>query len=436
MSLTGDVYRVGIHTVDITPPTGTYLAGFAARKEPSTGVYHPLRATAVAVEDGETPVLLIGADLLGFYERTEQVRERIRRETGVEGRQVILCGSHTHCGPSIRELDWRRVGRREAAYLEDLTERLARCARLAWTGREPARVGFGVGACDFAVSRRRPDGKGGVTWQPAPAEPHDHEVPVLAVSSPEGRLRGVVFSYACHPTSRGGLLIGGDYVSFAYDRIEQDHPGVSSCFVQGCGGDQKPAPVDPSADSFGQREVAEVREIGFRLGEAVCGVLGSGSLRPVSGPIAVTQTSLDLETEPVNPETAQGYLDDPRDYVRDWAKSMLDGIAAGRAFERKVPFELQTLRFGNTLAAVALAGEMTVEHGLRLKRELRPRFGDVLTIAYANRIVGYVPVRRQVPEGGYEVWTAQQIHGRTGPYTADTEDRIHEAAREALEGGG
>ena len=34
---------------DITPPVGIYLSGFAARKEPSTGVYHSLRAVAASL---------------------------------------------------------------------------------------------------------------------------------------------------------------------------------------------------------------------------------------------------------------------------------------------------------------------------------------------------------------------------------------------------
>jgi hypothetical protein len=126
-------------------------------------------------------------------------------------------------------------------------------------------------------------------------------------------------------------------------------------------------------------------------------------------------------------------LESPREYVRDWARYILAGIEEGKRFERTVPFEVQTVRIGNSLAMITLAGEMTVEHGLRLKRELRPHFGDVFVMGYTNRIVGYVPVKRQIPEGGYEVWIAQQIHKRTGPYAAETEDRIHEAVHRDLE---
>ena len=47
-----DTYRVGLATTDITPPVGIKLSGFAARTEPSTGIYRPLEATAVAIDDG------------------------------------------------------------------------------------------------------------------------------------------------------------------------------------------------------------------------------------------------------------------------------------------------------------------------------------------------------------------------------------------------
>ena len=433
MALNGDTYQVGISKVDITPPVGTYLAGFAARKEPSTGIYHPLRATAVAIDDGKTPVLLIGADLLGFYERAAVVRERVGQATGLAPQQIMLCGSHTHCGPSIRELDWGRDGFRDTAYLETLVERLAGCAQQACESRADCHLAFGVGTCDVAVSRRRPDGKGGVVWKPSPGSPHDHEVPVLAMRTPDGELRGVVYSYACHPTSRGGVLTGGDYVSYAHDFVEEHRPGAIACFVQGCGADQKPLPVDPEADSFDLREVHEVCALGERLGTAVGEVLDRDETMAVTGPIGVTQTTVELETEPVDMDVVEASLESPTEYIREWAETIREGVEAGKTFDRRVPIEVQTLRFGDALAVVALAGEIIVEHGLKLKQELRPHFGDVLAIGYANEMVGYIPVRRQIPEGGYEVWTAQQIHKRTGPFVAETEDQIHGAAQKALE---
>ena len=433
MSSSNNIYQVGVSTVDITPPVGIYLAGYAARQEPSTEVYHPLKTTAVAIDDGQTPLLIVGAEILGFYERTEEVRSRINAVTGIDPAYIILNGSHTHCGPCIREMDRERHGELDDDYLEDLFEKVARCAKTAWEDRSPARLSFGMGNCDIAVSRRSPDGKGGVEWIPTLEAPHDHDVPVIAVESPEGELRCVIFSYACHPTSRSGTLIGGDYVCFAYDHIEAVYPDIATCFLQGCAGDQKTRPVDPMSAAFVQREVDEIRDIGIELGESVTRVLASDALRPISGPISIAQTVLNIETESIDMDLVKSSLDDGPEYVQAWARHLFESVENNIPVATSFPFEIQTVRFGNALAIVGLAGEMNVEHGLRLKKELAPYFDNLLVTAYTNDIVGYIPVKRQIPEGGYEVWFNQQHWKRTGPFVANTEDRIHNAVHEMLD---
>lgn len=432
MTISSDTYLIGVGGEDVTPPVGIYLAGFAARTEPSTAVYHPLKANAIAIDDGNDPLIIASAEILGFYEHTEEVRSRISALTGVVPANIVLSGSHTHCGPCIREMDRHRHGDLDEDYIERLLDSVTRCAKTAWETRSPARLRFGRGYCDIAVSRRKSDGKGGVEWKPGPGAPHDHEVPVLAVESPEGELRSVIFSYACHPTSRSGTLIGGDYVCYAYDHVEAMHPGVTAFFLQGCAGDQKTRPVDPAEDRFIQRNVQEIRDIGVDLGESVVRVLASGGLDLVTGPVSVGQDVIGLDTEPIDMDLVRAGIEDDRDFVQAWARHLLDSVENNAPVVTNIPFEIQTVRFGNALALVTLAGEMTVEHGLRLKRELGPRVDNVLVLAYTNDIVGYVPVRRQIPEGGYEVWASQQYWKRTGPYVAETEDRIHAAVSRSL----
>ena len=432
-----ETYRVGIRKVDITPPVGIRQCGFAARTEPSESVYHPLQAVSVAVDDGATPILIVGADILGFYDKCDRVRSEVSAATGLPEAQIVLAGSHTHCGPHLRDFDVCRFGPLDMEYIDRMVNSIVAASKEAWETREAASLRFGVGRCDMAVCRRKPDGTGKVMPSMLPYREgiSDHEVPVLTIESPDGELRGVVYNYACHPTSRGGHDIGGDYVSYAHDRIEENHPGAIACFVQGCGADQKPEPVDPNAETFGQREVEEVREIGARLGDAVTEAIRGGAMKPVSGPISVTQDILQLRTEPADVEELKRTIADPTP-LRDWlipaAKYLLKRIEEGNPVEPVVPFEMQTLRFGDSLAIVTLAGEMTAEHGLRLKRELGPHFGGVLVIGYANAIVGYVPVKRQLPEGGYCVAFANRFHHRTGPYVPETEDQIHAAAHRAL----
>ena len=85
-----------------------------------------------------------------------------------------------------------------------------------------------------------------------------------------------------------------------------------------------------------------------------------------------------------------------------------------------------------TVAVVALAGEMSVEYGLRLVREFGHQFDFIWPIAYANEIIGYVPVERQYSESGYEVLTNMQYLLRPGPLERDSEEKIFDAVKGML----
>lgn len=431
-----DTYRIGLCRTDITPPVGILLTGYATRKEPSTGVYAPLAATAVVLDDGTTPLLFVAADLLGFYDKAATVRRLLVEATGIAPEAVFLAGSHTHCGPALRRQDEETIGPLDGRYLDEAFHRIAEAGRCAWRCRVPARLRFGVGACAFAVSRRRPDplrpGRVLPVLAPYRAGFRDPEVPVLAMETPEGRLIGVLFGYACHPTSRAGLEIGPDYPGFAREAVERDHLGATACFLQGCGADQKPAPVDPLAEEFGQRTVDQVRTLGEELAGAVRSVLRGDAMTPVTGPIRVGSRTVDLVTEPLDMEDVERASRGADPFMKEWARRMRAVRDRGEEPDRHVSLEVQAASFGSTLAMVALAAEATVEHGLRLKRDLAMRFRHVLPFAYCNAIVGYVPVKRQIPEGGHEVYWANRLHGRPGSFMEGTEDAIHRAALACL----
>lgn len=432
-----DTYSIGIATGDITPEIGAPLCGFAARgRHTSTGVYHPLRTVAVAMHDGPTAVIMLSAEIVFFQDIAERVRNAICQETGMPNANILLNGTHTHCGPCLADRFRELHGWIDEDYVHHAIGVMARTALTAWRNRYPARLKFGVGRCDFAVSRRKPDPEntGQVLWAPDPDGPHDHDVSVLVVESLDGVVRGILFSYACHPTSRGGLLIGGDYPGFAYDRIQEAFDNVQPAFLQGCGADQKPMPTDPAATSFVPRTIEETRAIGRQLGDAVIETIQDGGLQPVTGAMHMRQAIIDLVTEPLDKDRVASELTLPdTDYRKCWALHYKARLDAGLPEERTVPFEIQTLRFGDSLAIVALAAEAVVEHALWLKCDLRPRFKHVLPLAYANDVIGYVPVKRQFGEWGYEVISANQYYKRTGRFIAETEDRVHEKVAAMLE---
>jgi hypothetical protein len=139
-----------------------------------------------------------------------------------------------------------------------------------------------------------------------------------------------------------------------------------------------------------------------------------------------------LTTDVPEEEELQRHLSGPDDYVREWAKHHLDLRAAGTPASHIFDFEVQTLQFGSDLAVITLAGEMSVEYALRYRRAFGGEFNDVWTLGYANEMVGYVPVRRQIPEGGYEVVDNNRRLLYTGPFSMETEEKISAAVGRCL----
>ena len=52
--------------VDLDPPAGGWMSGFAARVSPSQGTHDPLMASAVLLDDGHRRFAIVSFDLVGL----------------------------------------------------------------------------------------------------------------------------------------------------------------------------------------------------------------------------------------------------------------------------------------------------------------------------------------------------------------------------------
>lgn len=427
---------VGVAAIDVTPKIGSKLAGFAARTEDSIGVYLPLRCIATALTDRETErtLLLISIEWLGFYDNTAHVRTMVSAATGVPEEDILLCGTHTHCGPPIRKFvdaDCREGI--DEAYLAESFAKVVTVAQAALADRVPVRLSSSTGWCGLAHSRRRPDGQGGVTWAPTLEAPYDHTVPLLAMHTADGKLKHLVFGYAAHPTAAGAILeFGGDYAGFALRELEEQL-GCSATFLQGCAGDQKPFVPNPAHDNFPKYPIPEIHAMGRQLAGAVTRELRQGRWHPVAGELVIARRVIDLETSVLARDDYAAWLDSDNAFFARWARESLAYLDAGKRPPTAVPFEIQTVCFGESLALIAMSGEMSVEYALRATKELGHHFAQVWPFAYANEIVGYVCSERQLPEGGYEVFACMQYIMKSGPLVSGTEDQIFAAIHGLLE---
>ena len=78
--------RAGISEVNITPPVGVSMCGFAARKGPSEAIHDELFARALVLDNGETQVAIVGADVISFApDLVNRIRGLVEQAVGISG---------------------------------------------------------------------------------------------------------------------------------------------------------------------------------------------------------------------------------------------------------------------------------------------------------------------------------------------------------------
>jgi hypothetical protein len=313
---------------------------------------------------------------------------------------LINC-SHTHCGPAFGVV--KGMWELDTQYLAETRDKLCDLLREAVADLQDSELDYTVGSCTMGINRRRKDATGKcVGMVPGPDEPIDRDVPVLRVLSPDGEVRAVLFSYACHPTTMGGYLIGSDYPGPARELLRQAIPGCTPIFLQGCGGDVKPRSVDPVRRSYGGATLETVYEIGHELGRAVAAAL-CGTPQKLGNELAGASVFLQLPMigDPTEEQLAKYAASD--EYEQGWAAWVRKTIAEKGKLTDHAPMEVQALRIG----AVCLLG-MSAEMGVGVGLELKAKLPDIKlwTLGYSNLICTYFASRGEHAAGGYEVSTS------------------------------
>ena len=395
-------WQVGLADVDITPEEPIRMGGYGARVTPSEGVFDPLHAKAMAIEwSGGDRGVLITTDLIGVdAEFADVLCEAVEKATGLERRQIIINYSHTHAGPifGIRYQQSWELSDEEVAvvsrYNDMLCSRLVELVTAALADLRPAELSWATGAASLAMNRRKPTDRG-VVNAPNPRGYVDRSVPVLRISDPAGRLRGVVFGYACHNTTLGGqnLMISANYAGFAQRYIERKKPGAQAMFLMGCGADANPYPR-------GTYELA--RQHGEALGGEVCRLLEEEwqEFEPVCGPLRIEFGHVDMPLEPQPPADELDAMREGGSYYAKVAERIQSLIDSGKPWATHYRSPIAVWQFGDDLTLVRLSGEVISDYIRLCEDAIGPL--KLWVAGYCADYFGYLASARVHREGGYE----------------------------------
>lgn len=423
-------WQAGVGRLVITPEQPMWMSGYAGRTGPAEGTLHDLWAKAVAFKSPQGQVgVLISLDLVGIGgDLTAIIMQQLKQKYGLEREQVVLCTSHTHCGPVLGEtltamyfLDDEQQ-RRIDDYTAAFPGKMVQVVGEALDSLAPATLHYGVGETDFAVNRRenveaevprlREEG--------ALKGPVDHAVHALFVKSPEGKVRAVLFGYACHATTLGFQLWNGDWPGFGQIAIEKQFPGATALFVAGCGADQNPLPrrTVELAEKYGNMVAAAVQET-FQQ-----------ELTTVTGPFRLNYREIDVPFSQLpGREQLEMEIEKGNRYEASRARRLLALLDEQGKLPSSYAYPIQSWMLG-PVQMVFLGGEVVVDYSLRLKGDLD---NPALWVGgYCNDVMAYIPSRRVLMEGGYEGARSMVYYGQPTTWSPQIEPLIVEEVSRQL----
>ncbi len=362
--------RAGLARVEITPPMGSPMGGYAARQGPSTGVHDPLQATVLLLKTDAVSIAIVSCDLRSF---PSERLVRLARERKLAD-HVLLAVTHNHSGPMTWEdQSWPS---RERSWFAETENKIISAIETANQKLFPARIAAGFGEIYLGHNRRRvePNGKVTMFWRNearAPTSPIDPSLGVIRIDDETGKTRALLVNYACHAVVLGpdNRMISADYPGSLRQRIERELDGAMCLFAQGGAGD-----INPYLDKqpVAQNGFGEAEKMGHALAEEALKV--ARRLKPQPG----TSAPLRAASEVIE--------------FRDrWepAKSLRAGLT--------------TLLLNDKIAIATMPGEpfVDLQIALRDKSEIEHTFLFGYTYSAGGEWIGYIPTIRAAAEGGY-----------------------------------
>ncbi|PYI56934.1 neutral/alkaline non-lysosomal ceramidase N-terminal domain-containing protein [Paenibacillus flagellatus] len=409
--------KFSMSKADITPQTPVFMTGFAARTHESEGIHDPIYAKAVLLQANKT-LLIITLDLSGGDRSfIDGIKHTLEAAFGLQHDEVLINFSHTHHAVAARgPVDAntnssfnRQQGSMDYGFLRDI---LVGIVKDCYANAEEGALLLGRGTSKFGVSRRRLTEKG-VLWKPAYDAEIDNDLFVLKLVDQSNTLKGILYSYGCHPTSMDSdnYLISNDFPGKTNGYLEETYPGATAFFLQGCAGEIKPLKC-AVGDDFISCSFEQMEEAGVDLAKDVIGVLEHKPFHPIQCRFKtiLAEATLYMEHTPI--EYFEDIVNNPAigEARRRGAKRKIDLIKEGLAKDRTSIY-ISIWHLDDETRLIAMEGEISTEYSLLLKKMFPG--GKTIILGYTNGVTFYVPTRKMIGEGGYEV----DYHHIGGPFS-------------------
>jgi len=232
-----DSLGVGWSKVNITPDTGTFLAGFG-RRGPHTAVHDSLYARVVVFDNGRVSIGVISLDLLMF---PRSLADKFKDESMLHSLPVdhlFFSAIHTHQG--FGQWDPSRLGNLafgpyDEQLVNNLSAKITQSIREASGDLKSANLRFHKVAAPNFVANRVDEQRGLV----------DAFIRAVEINRSDGS-KGYMISYAAHPVNidANRWILSRDYPGVMVDELEEKYHANFAVFLAGMVGSHRTAGTD------------------------------------------------------------------------------------------------------------------------------------------------------------------------------------------------
>jgi hypothetical protein len=409
----------------ITPEGSVMQCGFSARTHKSVGIHDDTYASVVLMQANET-ITIIALDVcLGDRYFADSLKGALNEKYGLTPEKIIINYSHTHAAVALRgENKDGKTDPEGVKYINSVIDKVIKMVGEGLNNLVAGDLYIFKGKSKFGVSRRFPSDEG-ILWRPYFDDNSiDMDLFLLKFVDSKGNLVGLIYNYACHPTTLGSdnYLISADYPGVVRKTLEERNKGMTTVFLQGCGADIKPsATADNNNGRFKSCNFDELEKAGISFADEIEKCLQSENWRKIEADFNATETEVKLYSEIWDDDKWNAMLNDPNEAA--YRKRAIERILEGKK-ENKVknyfPYYISVLRLDDKTCIAALENEVVSDYGKAIKGLFKE---DVITLGYSNSIVCYIPTKKVLIEGGYERETFLNA-GIAGVFVPEIEDII------------
>lgn len=425
------VFRAGASLSNITPFLGGGIIGNHGNPPGGTYIHDQLYAKTLVLDDGETKLVFVMVDNLGFRSSVHKAAKKlVSEQMGIPVGNIMIAATHTHSsvsasGDGEERRKWKGNEQLDE-YQSFLIRRITDGVRIALTNLQPARIAWSSFEAPQHVFNRRWYMKNpvmnplgfldSVQMNPGfnnpdidrPAGPVDPEVSFIAVEALDGTPLAVLANYSLHYI--GGIPM--DHISADYFGMFGNQVGkllnaehLVGMMSNGTSGDINNLNFEADEEDYPPYE--KMRIVAHDLAKALVSKYRKLSFQDWV-PLKVASKSINLKFRKVTPALS-AHLNKIKQHSSPNAPLYhpLERDYLGRitTFAQEFPdqdeFLIQAFSIGD-LAIGTIPFEVFAEMGLEIKE--KSPFKNTFVITHAGGYEGYLPTPRQHQLGGYETW--------------------------------